>query len=164
MTRESHLKPSICKLLNNMNKCMRSLCCYAMLSGIASYALTTHGCGSIAPQQYKMVIEKDQSIMLRDGVSIFGDVFRPADISKQFPVIFTYGPYCKDMHSIDFDSISYSQSPVQNDLMVWETPDPETWVKDGYVIVRIDQRGSGKSPGQVRILSNKFADDLYDVI
>lgn len=114
--------------------------------------------------QHTMLIEKDQAIMLRDGVSVFADLFRPSDTSKQYPVIFTYGPYCKDLHFADFDPITYSKSPVQNENMVWETPDPETWVKDGYIVVRIDQRGSGKSPGEVRILSSEFANDLYDVI
>ncbi len=116
-----------------------------------------------APQQ-AMRIEKDQRIPLRDGISILADIFRPADMSRPYPVILTYGPYCKDMHFIDFDSATYSKSPVKNEHMVWETPDPETWVKEGYIVVRADQRGSGKSPGQVRILSSAFADDLYDVI
>ena len=114
--------------------------------------------------QHTMLIEKDQSITLRDEGYVFADIFWPSDINEQYPVIFTYGPYCKDLHFSDFDPMTYSTSPVQNENMVWETPDPETWVKDGYIVVRIDQRGSGKSPGEVRILSSTFANDLYDVI
>lgn len=130
------------------------------LSGFSAQALES----SIYSQYLPLVVEKDQKIPLRDGAFVFGDIFRPSDMSQQYPVIFTYGPYCKDMHFIDFDPITYSKSPVQNEHMVWETPDPETWVKDGYIVVRIDQRGSGKSPGQIRILSREFANDLYDVI
>jgi uncharacterized protein len=115
-------------------------------------------------QAHGMEIEQDLSIPLRDGSSVCADVFRPIDSSQPHPVILTYGPYCKDMHFIDFNPTSYSLSPVQNEHMVWETPDPETWTKEGYIIVRIDQRGSGKSAGQLRILSSEFANDLYDVI
>jgi alpha-beta hydrolase superfamily lysophospholipase len=31
--------------------------------------------------------------------------------------------------------------------MNWETVDPEKWVPDGYVVVRVDSRGAGRSPG-----------------
>ena len=29
-------------------------------------------------------------------------------------------------------------------------PDPECWVPDGYIVIRVDARGCGKSPGSVR--------------
>src|SRR5260370_17550394 len=29
----------------------------------------------------------------------------------------------------------------------WEVVDPEKWVPDGYVCVRVDSRGAGRSPG-----------------
>ena len=31
--------------------------------------------------------------------------------------------------------------------MNWEAVDPEKWVPDGYVCVRVDSRGAGRSPG-----------------
>jgi uncharacterized protein len=151
-------------------KCLNSICALVLLS-TALLLYLTHaepnnrgGAARSMQEQPIMLVEKDQKIPLRDNSVVYADIFRPSDTSKQYPVIFTYGPYCKEMHFSDFDPKTYSQSPVQNQNMVWETPDPETWVKDGYIIVRIDQRGSGKSPGQVRILSSEFAHDLYDVI
>ena len=31
----------------------------------------------------------------------------------------------------------------------WEVVDPEKWVPDGYVCVRVDSRGAGRSPGRI---------------
>lgn len=136
----------------------------AIVSFFPPHSLATDNNAGNTQQTLSMLVEKDQAITLRDGVIVFGDVFRPADSNEQHPVIFTYGPYCKDTHFSNFDRVTYARSPIKNDNMVWETPDPETWVRDGYVVVRIDQRGSCKSPGQVRLLSRGFANDLYDVI
>lgn len=76
--------------------------------------------------QQTIVVEKDRKIPLRDGVCVFANIFRPIDGNQRYLVIFTYGPYRKDMHFINFDPKTYSQSPIQNEYMVWETPDPQT--------------------------------------
>ena len=34
-----------------------------------------------------------------------------------------------------------------NKYQNWELVDPEKWVPDGYVCVRVDSRGAGRSPG-----------------
>src|SRR5688572_1452027 len=51
------------------------------------------------PKKYKLVVEKDVKIPMRDGTVLYGDIFRP-DFGKgsteKFPVIFTIGPYMKD--------------------------------------------------------------------
>ena len=40
-----------------------------------------------------------------------------------------------------------------NKYQNWEVVDPEKWVPDGYVVVRIDSRGAGRSPGVIDIWS-----------
>ena len=42
--------------------------------------------------------------------------------------------------------------------------DPEKWVPDGYTIVRVDSRGTGRSPGYVDPWSPRETKDLYDCI
>ena len=37
--------------------------------------------------------------------------------------------------------------------LVFETPDPEMWVSHGYIIVKVDSRGSGKSAGKLDVNS-----------
>ena len=48
--------------------------------------------------------------------------------------------------------------------MNWETVKPEWWVPKGYAAVRVDGRGSGKSPGQCEPWSLAEAVDFYDAI
>ena len=48
--------------------------------------------------------------------------------------------------------------------MNWETVNPEWWVPKGYAAVRVDGRGSGKSPGQCEPWSLAEAIDFYDAI
>ena len=36
---------------------------------------------------------------------------------------------------------------TSNQYQNWEVVDPEKWVPDGYVCVRVDSRGAGRSPG-----------------
>jgi putative CocE/NonD family hydrolase len=48
--------------------------------------------------------------------------------------------------------------------MNWETINPQWWVPQGYAAVRIDGRGSGKSPGQCEPWSFAEAVDFYDAI
>ena len=46
----------------------------------------------------------------------------------------------------------------------WETCDPEKWVPDGYVCVRVDSRGAGRSPGYLDVYSPRENLDYYHCI
>ncbi len=46
----------------------------------------------------------------------------------------------------------------------WEVVDPERWVPDGYVCVRIDSRGAGRSPGYLDPFSPRETKDFYNCI
>ena len=39
------------------------------------------------PKDYKLIVEKDVQIPLRDGTVLCGDIFRPDGGSERFPVI-----------------------------------------------------------------------------
>ncbi len=45
-----------------------------------------------------------------------------------------------------------------------ELVDPEKWVPDGYACVRVDGRGSGRSPGKIGLLSQREIKDFHDCI
>jgi predicted acyl esterase len=113
---------------------------------------------------HALTIERDVEIPLRDGSHVVADVFRP-DAGGGFGTIMTLGPYSKDIHfqdwSRDFD---YATLPEKGPYMHWETVNPEWWVPQGYVVVRVDGRGTGKSPGRVRRLSEEEAQDFHDCI
>ena len=46
----------------------------------------------------------------------------------------------------------------------YEFPDPERFVPDGYALVRVDVRGTGRSPGFMNLLSERETRDLYECI
>ena len=95
------------------------------------------------PKEYKLVVEKDVKIPLRDGTLLFADVLRPDGGSERFPAIMNLGPYQKDKVWIPPDDLEEKA----NEYMNWETANPLWWCPRGYALVRVDTRGTGKSPG-----------------
>jgi hypothetical protein len=51
-----------------------------------------------------------------------------------------------------------------NKYQSWEVVDPEKWVPDGYVCVRVDSRGAGRSPGYIDPFSPRETRDFHDCI
>jgi predicted acyl esterase len=106
-----------------------------------------------------IVGEKDVDVPMRDGAKLKADVFRPDDAGK-FPAILNLGPYQKDKLWIPPETLEEKPNPYMN----WETVNPQWWVPQGYAAVRVDGRGSGKSPGQCEPWSLAEAIDFYDAI
>lgn len=107
----------------------------------------------------QILIEKDAAVPMRDGATLMADVFRPKDGSR-VPAILNLGPYHKDKLWVVPDTLE--EKP--NEFMNWETVNPLWWVPRGYGAVRVDGRGSGKSPGQCEPWSQSEAVDFYDAI
>ena len=106
-----------------------------------------------------IVLDKDIDVPMRDGAKLKADVFRPDD-SGRHPAILNLGPYQKDKLWIPPPALEEKPNPWMN----WETVNPEWWVPRGYACVRVDGRGSGKSPGQCEPWSLAEANDFYDAI
>jgi len=109
--------------------------------------------------RHDLVIEKDVDIPMRDGARLKADVFRPRGAGK-FPVIINIGSYQKDKHWVPPRDLEEKDNPYMN----WETVNPLWWVPRGYIAVRVDSRGTGKSPGQTDPFSSHEAVDFYDAI
>jgi predicted acyl esterase len=119
-----------------------------------------------------MIIEYDLPIVMDDGVVLRADVFRPEKEGK-YPVILSYGPYGKNLHFEDGYPDQWNKLIRENPevlegssgkYMNWETTDPERWVSEGYVIVRVDSRGAGRSEGFLYPHSPREIKDLYNCI
>ncbi|KAI1198078.1 peptidase S15 [Nemania serpens] len=119
----------------------------------------------------QMIIERDVAIP-SDDISLRADVYRPKD-SKPAPVIMTMGPYGKGVEYKTgfapqwkwFITTHPNVLPGSTrSFMTWETVDPETWVPWGYVVVRVDSRGAGRTPGYLDILSPRETKDYYNAI
>ncbi len=126
----------------------------------------------MAETRHDMLMERNTAIPMRDGAELRGDVFRPQTPGK-YPVLMTFGPYGKDVPLKEFmqeawDGLQkfYPDIVASSSLkhLVWETPDPEAWVPDGYIIIRVDARGCGKSPGRLAPNSPEEFRDFYDAI
>ena len=115
-----------------------------------------------------MTIDWDVPIPMDDGVVLRADVFRPAGDGR-YPPLLTYGPYAKGLAFQDGyadawnamvrhhpDVAAGSSNLYQN----WEVADPEKWVPHGYVCVRVDSRGCGRSPGYLNPFSPRETHDL----
>ena len=48
------------------------------------------------PQDYKLIVEKDVKIPMRDGAILYADVLRPDTGGERVPAIMNIGPYQKD--------------------------------------------------------------------
>jgi predicted acyl esterase len=113
-----------------------------------------------------------QPIEMDDGIVLRADMFQPIEEGR-YPVILTYGIYAK--------GLSYQEGyPHQWGKMVedhpeilegstnkyqnWEVTDPERWVPQGYIVIRVDSRGAGWSPGFMSPHSSRENEDLYRCI
>jgi hypothetical protein len=108
---------------------------------------------------YKWKLEKDIDVPMRDGTLLKADLFRP-DSDEKFPVILNMGIYQKDKLWTPPADLEEKPNPYMN----WETVNPEWWCPRGYAALRIDERGSGKSPGAFISYTLQESLDFYDAI
>ncbi len=123
------------------------------------------------PPEY-MQIDWDVQIKMDDGLILRADVYRPKTPGK-YPVLLSYGPYAKGLAFqegypsawqkmiTEHPDVPYGSS---NLYQHWEVVDPEKWVPDGYVCVRVDSRGCGRSPGFIDHFSPRETQDFYECI
>ena len=119
-----------------------------------------------------MRIDWDVAITMDDGLTLRADVFRPVAESR-YPVLLTYGPYAKGLAFqegypsawqrmvAEHPDVAYGST---NKYQNWEVVDPEKWVPEGYVCVRVDSRGAGRSPGKIDPFSPRETHDFYQCI
>ena len=112
------------------------------------------------PKDHGMIVEKDVKIPLRDGGYLYADIFRPDSAAEKFPAIANITVYNKDKLWIPPSDLEEEANPYMN----WEAANPMWWVPRGYVCVRIDSRGTGKSPGRCEPSSYQESLDFYDCI
>ena len=119
-----------------------------------------------------LVIDWDVPITMDDGLVLRADVFRPVAPGR-YPVILSCGPYGKwlafqEGYPTAWDIMVREHPDVAagstNQYQAWEVADPEKWVPDGYVCVRVDSRGAGRSPGIIDHFSPRETKDIYDCI
>ena len=119
-----------------------------------------------------MKITWHQGIEMDDGLVLRADLFAPI-FEGRYPVILTYGVYAKGlayqegyphqwtkMVADHPEILEGSSNKYQN----WEVTDPERWVPHGYVVIRVDSRGAGWSPGFLDPGCARETEDLFQCI
>ncbi|MCU1734258.1 MULTISPECIES: CocE/NonD family hydrolase [unclassified Pseudomonas] len=119
------------------------------------------------PLPVDIVFEKDVAVTLRDGVTIYVDVFRPAG-TEQVPVIVAWSPYGKGQGTSAsvmgvFGLVGLSNSVVSG-LAKFEAPDPAYWCAQGYAICNPDVRGGVDSEGDSVLWDRQEGRDCHDLI
>ena len=119
-----------------------------------------------------MQIDWDVEIPMDDGLVVRADVYRP-DGDDRYPVLMSYGPYGKGLHFDEGYPTQWRSLTAKHPEILrgssgkyanWETADPERWVPFGYVCIRVDSRGAGRSPGVIDCFSPRETQDFYDCI
>lgn len=119
-----------------------------------------------------MRVDWDVPIKMDDGLVLRADIYRPIK-DGQYPVLMTYGPYAKGLafqegYSKQWEALVRDHPDVSRGTSCkyanWETADPERWVPEGYICIRVDSRGSGRSPGKVDPFSERETLDYFHCI
>lgn len=89
--------------------------------------------------------ERDVSIKLRDGVTLYADVYRPPHVASPIPAILSLGPFGKNggLNRSIFDQSPWRNGVPQNTvngLEKFEGLDPAYWCLHGYAIVHPGKR------------------------
>jgi uncharacterized protein len=112
-------------------------------------------------------VDQDVAVKLRDGTTIYVDIFRPdgAGGLVDLPVIVGwcffgkrpgYSPKAWAALGCPPDTISR--------MARFEGPDPAYWCKHGYAVVNVDTRGTGHSEGNLVVWGEQDGRDGYDVV
>jgi uncharacterized protein len=115
-----------------------------------------------------MIIERDVPVQLRDGVTIYVDVYRPEN-EEPAPVLLEWGPYGKHFPAFTiygrFPGCGVRAEWVSEEHVLFEGSDPTFWCPRGYTIVSADPRGTWYSEGEARYADQEQeAADCRDVI
>lgn len=118
------------------------------------------------PLPCDIIFERDVAMRLRDGTTIYTDVFRPATEGR-YPAIVGWSPYGKIIGGQWLDDVperSGVDLGLVSELQKFEAPDPAFWVEHGYVVLSPDARGAGMSEGDINYWGRQLAEDGYDFI
>ena len=113
-----------------------------------------------------LVIERNASVALRDGVKILVDVYRPdaGRAGKDLGVIIGWGPYGKHTVGRTYAPESGVKPEWVSKHAGFEAVDPLYWCPRGYAVVYPDPRGMWYSEGDMHHGGLTESRDCYDLI
>lgn len=119
-----------------------------------------------APLTCDIVLERDVAVRMRDGVTIYVDVFRPTDEARH-PAIIAMSPYGKEIGTQWLDDTPDHAGVPKGEtsgLQKFEGPDPAYWCAHGYAVINPDVRGAYNSEGVMLFFGSDYGRDGYDLV
>ncbi|KAG9606033.1 hydrolase CocE/NonD family protein, partial [Aureobasidium melanogenum] len=126
---------------------------------------SVHGKGSF-PLPCDIIADYDQPLVMRDGVKLYADVYRPR-VNAKVPAIMVYTPYCKrgGWWNSNLNPVMFGADPASlSGLQAFESPDPGWWCDQDYAIVYVDAAGTSHSEGDQPFMGTELAERGYDAI
>lgn len=118
------------------------------------------------PLPCDIVVDYDVPITMRDGITLYADVYRP-DTTEKVPAILVYTPYCKrgGWWNTHFNATNFGVDPASlSGLQAFESPDPGFWCDQGYAVVIVDAAGTSHSEGDQPFMGTAAAERAFDSI
>lgn len=111
-----------------------------------------------------IICERDVAVKMRDGITIYADIFRPITTEK-VPCIVSWGPFGKNYSEgmKEFKLMGVPPGTV-TDMAKFESADPGYWCRQGYAVANVDPRGVANSEGYVSDWGVQDGYDGYDFI
>ncbi len=111
-----------------------------------------------------LTIDYDVPIGLRDGVTIYADIYRSAGAEGPLPTVLLWSAYGKHYRWPEPVRLMFTQNAEVSKYAPIEAQDPMIWCPAGYAIVVPDPRGINASEGDATAWSPQEGDDIHDTI
>ena len=123
-----------------------------------------------SPLKHDLRMLQDVAVKMRDGVTIYTDIYLPADMKEgdKLPVLIAWSPYGKTAGTapryIGLFNMLGMGNKWSSGLTKFEGPDPDYWCAQGYAVCNPDPRGIARSEGDITMIGSQEAYDAYDLI
>ncbi len=125
---------------------------------------------AVSPLKHSIKYFQDVGVKMRDGITIYVDIFLPPDLKpeEKVPVLIAWSPYGKTAGTapryIGLFNMLGMGNKWSSGLTKFEGPDPDYWCSKGYAICNPDPRGIARSEGNITMIGSQEANDCYDLI
>ena len=124
-------------------------------------------CEYYVDDEKKVICMQDQPIKMRDGVTIYADIYMPSSALKDpVPLIISWSFFGKQPWHQPvqiFRPMGVPTGAVSN-VCKFESSDPMYWWYQGYAVANVDPRGIGNSEGDFQQFGTQDGRDGYDFI
>ncbi len=111
-----------------------------------------------------IICDQDVPVKMRDGITIYCDIFRPKDKSN-LPCLVSWSFYGKRPGEgmSEWQIMGVTPGTVSK-FAKFESPDPLYWCYKDYAVANVDPRGAGHSEGDADYFGTQDGRDGYDFV